>query len=91
MLILVNENPRAGLSLHGPEENISSKDMDSLDFDLAKISATGINPDFICGIKAMCFSLVLYVAIAITGMFLHNEIFQIFALQLVFLNVRFIS
>lgn len=69
MLLLVTENPRGGLSLHGQDEKeITSKDVSNLDASLAKISATGVNPDFICEVKTLFFSLALYITIGVARM-----------------------
>jgi len=62
MLLLVTENPRSGLSLHGKddEQEIHSKDVSSLDYTITKISATGINPDFLCILTSFAKSSLLY-------------------------------
>lgn len=69
MLLLVTENPRGGLHLISPDgnEDIGSREVASLDLSLTKITATGVNPDFVCGVKAMFFSLTLYGVLMLMG------------------------
>lgn len=69
MLLLVTENPRSGLSLHGrdEEQEIYSKDVSGLDYTLIKISATGVNPDFICGVTSFVTSASLWLGLLIAS------------------------
>ncbi|CAL8133625.1 unnamed protein product [Orchesella dallaii] len=70
MLLLVTENPGAGVRLDAEsfgDKEITSKDVESLDFALSAISATDVSSDFICGVIAFTTSVAMYLVIALAS------------------------
>ncbi|ODM92424.1 Inner nuclear membrane protein Man1 [Orchesella cincta] len=70
MLLLVTENPGAGVRLDAEsfgDKEITSKDVESLDFALSVVSATDVSSDFICGVIAFTTSVAMYLLIAVAS------------------------
>ena len=67
MLMLVSENPSCGLKIEGKgiptdeDEYMSTKEVKTLDYNLATISAVGFSPNFTCSLWSGLYTLIYFV------------------------------